>query len=147
VVAGVVAPMVILLVVFGATVRAMRLVPTTAPSDALVIEVVGHQFWWEVRYPDAGVTVTNELHLPVGRPVNLQLTSADVIHSFWVPALAGKLDLLPDHPNTLVLEADEVGVHRSRCAEFCGLEHTKMVLTVVAEPEDRFVSWLAERRG
>jgi cytochrome c oxidase subunit 2 len=147
VVAGVVAPMVILLVVFGATVRAMRLVPTTAPSDALVIEVVGHQFWWEVRYPDAGVTVTNELHLPVGRPVNLQLTSADVIHSFWVPALAGKLDLLPDHPNTLVLEADQPGVHRGRCAEFCGLEHTKMVLTVVAEPEDRFVSWLAERRG
>jgi cytochrome c oxidase subunit 2 len=139
--------MVILLVVFGATVQAMRSVPTTASPDALVIEVVGHQFWWEVRYPDVGVTVTNELHLPVGRPVNLQLTSADVIHSFWVPALAGKLDLLPDHPNTLVLEADEAGVHRSRCAEFCGLEHTKMVLTVVAEPEDRFASWLAERRG
>ena len=147
VVGGVAVPLVILLIVFGATVQAMRSIPTTAPSDALVIEVVGHQFWWEVRYPDAGVTVTNELHLPVGRPVNLQLTSADVIHSFWVPELAGKLDLLPDHPNTLVLEAEEAGVHRSRCAEFCGLEHTKMVLTVVAEPEDRFVSWLAERRG
>jgi cytochrome c oxidase subunit II len=147
VVAGVVAPMVILLVVFGATVRAMRLVPTTAPPDALVIEVVGHQFWWEVRYPDAGVTVTNELRLPVGRPVNLQLTSADVIHSFWVPALAGKIDMLPDYTNTLVLEADDPGVHRSRCAEFCGLEHTEMVLTVVAEPEDQFVAWLAERRG
>jgi cytochrome c oxidase subunit II len=147
VVGGVVAPMVILLVVFGATLRAMRLVPTTAPSDALVIEVVGHQFWWEVRYPDRGVTVTNELHLPVGRPINLQLTSADVIHSFWVPALAGKLDLLPDRTNTLVLEADEAGVHRSRCAEFCGLEHTKMVLTVVAEPEERFASWVAEHRG
>jgi cytochrome c oxidase subunit II len=147
VVAGVVAPMVILLVVFGATVRAMRLVPTTAPSDALVIEVVGHQFWWEVRYPDAGVTVTNELHLPVGRPVNLQLTSADVIHSFWVPELAGKIDMLPDHPNTLVLEADRPGVHRSRCAEFCGLEHTKMVLTVVVEPEEQFAAWVAERRG
>jgi cytochrome c oxidase subunit II len=147
VVGGVVAPMVILLVVFGATVRALRLVPTSAPPDALVIEVVGHQFWWEVRYPEQGVTVRDELHLPVGRPVNLQLTSADVIHSFWVPALAGKLDLLPDHPNTLVLEADQPGVHRSRCAEFCGLEHTKMVLTVVAEPEDQFVAWLAERRG
>jgi cytochrome c oxidase subunit II len=147
VVGGVVAPLVILLVVFGATLRAMRSVPTTAPPDALVVEVVGHQFWWEVRYPDTGVSVTNELHLPVGRPVNLQLTSADVIHSFWVPALAGKLDLLPDRTNTLVLEADEAGVHQSRCAEFCGLEHTKMVLTVVAEPEDRFASWLAERRG
>jgi cytochrome c oxidase subunit 2 len=147
VVGGVVVPLLILLIVFGATVQALRSVPTTAPSDALVIEVVGHQFWWEVRYPDAGVTVTNELHIPVGRPVSLQLISADVIHSFWVPALAGKLDLLPDHPNTLVLEADEAGVHRSRCAEFCGLEHTKMVLTVVAEPEAQFVAWVADRRG
>jgi cytochrome c oxidase subunit 2 len=146
VVAGVVVPLVILLVVFGATVRAMRSVPTTAPPEALVIEVVGHQFWWEVRYPEQGVTVRDELHLPVGRPVNLQLSSADVIHSFWVPALAGKLDLLPDHTNTLVLQADEPGEHRSRCAEFCGLEHTRMVLTVVAEPEERFAAWVADRR-
>ena len=147
VVGGVAVPLAILLIVFGATVQAMRSIPTTAPSDALVIEVVGHQFWWEVRYPDQGVTVTNELHLPVGRPVNLQLRSADVIHSFWVPALAGKIDMLPDHPNTLVLEADRPGVHLSRCAEFCGLEHTKMVMTVVAEPEERFAAWVAERRG
>jgi len=146
VVGGVVVPAVVLLVVFGATVRAMRSVPTTSP-EALVVEVVGHQFWWEVRYPDAGVTVTNELHLPVGRPVSLQLTSADVIHSFWVPELAGKIDMLPDHPNTLVLEADRPGVHLSRCAEFCGLEHTTMVLTVVVEPEEQFASWVAERRG
>ena len=79
VVGGVVVPLVILLIVFGATVRAMRFVPTTAPPEALVIEVVGHQFWWEVRYPTHGVTVRDELHLPVGRRVNLQLTSADVI--------------------------------------------------------------------
>jgi cytochrome c oxidase subunit II len=117
VVGGVVAPLVILLVVFGATVNAMRFVPTTAPPEALVIEVVGHQFWWEVRYPDAGITTTNELHIPVGRRINLQLTSADVIHSFWVPELAGKLDLLPDRTNTLILQADEPGEHVSRCAE------------------------------
>jgi len=147
VVGGVVVPLVILLIVFGATVRAMRFVPTSAPPEALVIEVVGHQFWWEVRYPEQGVTVRDELHLPVGRRVNLQLASADVIHSFWVPELAGKLDLLPDHTNTLVLEADQPGVHTSRCAEFCGLEHTRMVLTVVAESEDRFAAWVAERRG
>ena len=147
VVGGVVVPLVILLIVFGATVRAMRFIPTSAPPEALVIEVVGHQFWWEVRYPEQGVTVRDELHLPVGRRVNLQLTSADVIHSFWVPELAGKLDLLPDHPNTLVLEADQPGVHTSRCAEFCGLEHTRMVLTVVAESEERFAAWVAERRG
>ena len=147
VVGGVVVPLVILLVVFGATVRAMRFVPTTAPPEALVIEVVGHQFWWEVRYPEQEVTVRDELHLPVGRRVNLQLTSADVIHSFWVPELAGKIDLLPARTNTLVLEADQPGVHASRCAEFCGLEHTRMVLTVVAESEDRFTAWVAERRG
>ena len=147
VVGGVVAPLVILLVVFGATIRAMRSVPTTAPPEALVVEIVGHQFWWEVRYPAEGVTVRDELHLPVGRPVSLQLTSADVIHSFWVPALAGKLDLLPNHTNTLVLQADEPGEHRSRCAEFCGLEHTTMVLTVVAESEERFAAWVADRRG
>jgi cytochrome c oxidase subunit 2 len=117
VVGGVVAPLVILLVVFGATVNAMRFIPTTAPPEALVIEVVGHQFWWEVRYPDAGITTTNELHIPVGRRINLQLTSADVIHSFWVPELAGKLDLLPDRTNTLILQADEPGEHVSRCAE------------------------------
>jgi cytochrome c oxidase subunit 2 len=147
VVGGVVAPLVILLVVFGATVNAMRFVPTTAPPEALVIEVVGHQFWWEVRYPDAGITTTNELHIPVGRRINLQLTSADVIHSFWVPELAGKLDLLPDRTNTLILQADEPGEHVSRCAEYCGLEHTKMLLTVVAEPEEQFASWVADRRG
>jgi cytochrome c oxidase subunit II len=143
----VVVPLVILLVVFGATVRAMRFVPTSAPPEALVIEVVGHQFWWEVRYPEQGVTVRDELHLPVGRRINLQLTSADVIHSFWVPELAGKIDLLPDGTNTLVLEADQPGVHTSRCAEFCGLEHTRMVMTVVAESEERFAAWVAERRG
>jgi cytochrome c oxidase subunit 2 len=147
VVAGVVAPLVILVVVFGATVRAMRFVPTSAPPEAPVIEVVGHQFWWEVRYPDRGVTVRDELHLPVGRPVNLQLSSADVIHSFWVPELAGKIDMLPDHPNTLVLQADQPGRYVSRCAEYCGLEHTRMVLTVVAEPEGRFAAWVADRRG
>ena len=147
VVGGVVVPLVILLIVFGATVRAMRFVPTSAPPEALVIEVVGHQFWWEVRYPEQGVTVPTSSISRWAVAVNLQLTSADVIHSFWVPELAGKLDLLPDRTNTLVLQADEPGRHTSRCAEFCGLEHTRMVLTVVAEPEERFAAWVAERRG
>ena len=79
-----------------------------------MIEIVGHQWWWEVRYPAEGVTTANEVHIPVGRPIAFRLTSADVIHSFWVPALGGKMDLLPDHINTLVLEADEPGVHHSR---------------------------------
>jgi cytochrome c oxidase subunit 2 len=138
---------VIVVVVLVATVSAMRLVSNRAPAGALVIEVVGHQWWWEVHYPEQGVTIQNELHLPVGRPVALQLTSADVIHSFWVPALGGKLDLLPDGVNTLVLQADEAGEHLSQCAEFCGLEHATMRLTVVAEPADQFTAWLADQEG
>jgi cytochrome c oxidase subunit II len=147
VIGGVVAPAVILVVVFVATIQAMRSVPTTAPPDALVVEIVGRQYAWEVRYPNEGITLQNELHIPVGRQVALRLTSADVIHSFWVPELGGKMDLLPDRTNTLVLQADQPGEHRSRCAEFCGLHHATMVLTVVAEPQDRFASWVADRRG
>ena len=143
---GVVMPVLVLIVVFGATVEAMRDVDPAAPGDALVVEIVGHQWWWEVRYPEAGFTTANELHLPVGRPVALRLTSADVIHSFWVPSLAGKLDLLPDGTNTLVLQADEPGEHRSECAEFCGLQHAYMGLVVVAEAPDRFASWMADQQ-
>ncbi len=146
VVGGVVLPLIILIVVFGATIQALRVVPNAAPPEALVVEIVGHQWWWEVRYPEEGITATNELHIPVGRPVAFQLTSADVIHSFWVPALGGKMDLLPDGANTLVLQADEPGTHLSQCAEFCGLEHADMRLTVVAEPAERFGAWVADRQ-
>ncbi len=143
---GVIMPAVVVVVVFAATVYAMRVLPATAPSDALVVEIVGHQWWYEVHYPDEGITTRNELHIPVGRPVALRLTSADVIHSFWVPALGGKMDMLPDRTNTLILQADEPGEHRSRCAEFCGLEHADMKLLVIAEPADRFASWMAEQQ-
>ncbi len=147
VVGGVVMPLIVLVVVFGATVQALRALPTTITPDALVVEIVGHQWWWDVHYPDAGITTTNELHIPVGRPVALQLTSADVIHSFWVPALGGKMDLLPDGVNTLILQADEPGEHLSQCAEFCGLEHADMKLVVVAEPAEQFASWVADQQG
>jgi cytochrome c oxidase subunit II len=143
---GVVMPVVVLVVVFAATVEAMRDVPARVPDGALVVDIVGHQWWWEVRYPGEGVTTANVVHLPVGRPVALQLTSADVIHSFWVPALGGKLDLLPDGTNTLVLQADQAGEHRSNCAEFCGLQHAEMGLLVVAEAPDRFAAWIAGQR-
>ena len=144
--AGVALPLVVIAIVFAATVHAMREVPTAAPAGALVVEIVGHQWWWEVRYPAEGITTANELHIPVGRSVALQLSSADVIHSFWVPALGGKLDLLPDKTNTLVLEADEPGRHVNRCAEFCGLQHTLMGMDVVAEPPEAFSAWVASRQ-
>jgi len=143
---GVAMPLVIIAIVFGATVQAMRGTPITAPPDALVVEVVGRQWWWEVRYPAEGVTTANELHIPVGRPIALQLTSGDVIHSFWVPSLGGKLDLLPDRTNTLVLQADEPGRHLNRCAEFCGLQHTLMGMDVIAEPPDAFAAWVASQQ-
>ena len=143
---GVIGPLVIIAVVFGATILAMRVVEDEAPPDALVVDIVGHQWWYEVTYADHNVTTTNELHIPVGRTVALRLTSADVIHSFWVPELGGKMDMLPDGVNTLVLRADEPGEHISRCAEFCGLEHTTMRLTVVAEPAEQFDAWVADQQ-
>jgi cytochrome c oxidase subunit 2 len=143
---GVVLPVVVLVVVFGATVAAMRELPDDPPDDALVIEVTGHQWWFEVTYPDLGVTTVDELHLPVGEPVALHLTSADVIHSFWVPELGGKLDMLPEDTNVLVLQADEPGEYGAPCAEFCGLEHARMRVHVVAESPEAFDAWIEEQR-
>jgi cytochrome c oxidase subunit II len=134
-------------VVLVATIAGMRAVPNTAPPGALVVEIVGHQWWWEVRYPDEGITTANEVHIPVGRPVSVEVTAADVIHSFWVPRLGGKIDMLPDRTNTLILEADEPGEHNSQCAEFCGLGHAAMALSVVAESEEDFTSWMAARQS
>jgi cytochrome c oxidase subunit II len=140
---GIVLPVVVLIAILIATVAAMRDTGKDAQAEALVVEVIGHQWWWEIRYPEAGFTTANELHIPVGRPVALRLTSEDVIHSFWVPRLAGKIDMLPDGVNTLILQADEPGVHDSKCAEFCGLQHAQMDLVLVAEPTDRFNAWIS----
>jgi cytochrome c oxidase subunit II len=142
---GVVMPTVVLVVVFAATVYAMRAMPSPA-ANALTVEVTGHQWWLDVRYPQAGVAVRNELHLPVGRRIALKLSSADVIHSFWVPELGGKMDMLPDRTNTFVTQADEPGRYWARCAEFCGLHHADMKMLVVAEPADQFAAWLAAQR-
>jgi cytochrome c oxidase subunit II len=113
------------------------------PDDvATTIQVVGHMFWWEVVYPDHGVTTANEIHLPVGRNVRFELTSADVIHSFWVPQLHGKMEMIPGRTNVLHLAADEPGVYVGKCAEFCGQQHANMELLVVVEPEADFEAWI-----
>lgn len=143
---GVVMPLVVLVVVFGATVAAMRALPDEDQPGALVIEVTGHQWYFEVTYPEEGITTVGELHLPVGRPVEFHLTSADVIHSFWVPELGGKTDMLPDGVNVLVLVADEPGEWRTQCAEFCGLEHATMRVTVVAESPRDFAAWIERQQ-
>lgn len=114
-------------------------------AQALRIRVTGQQWWWRVEYLDTAVsrrlTTANEIHVPVGRPVVLELASADVIHSFWMPALNGKKDLIPGDPGAVWFTADTPGVYRGQCAEFCGLEHAKMALVVVAEPRAQFDRW------
>ena len=112
-------------------------------EDVLNVTVVGHQWWWEYEYPEHEVTTANEMHIPTGTPVNVEITSADVIHSFWPPKLAGKLDAIPNRTNRLTLEADEPGTYYGQCAEFCGLSHGDMRLRVVAHEPAEFEEWLA----
>ena len=100
------------------------------PEDALTIRVVGHMWWWEVRYPDQGIVTANEIHIPAGQPVRLELTSADVIHSFWVPRLNGKRDMIPGIENAFWIQADEPGVYRGQCGEYCGTQHANMAFEV-----------------
>ena len=116
-----------------------------AQKNGLAIELTGHQWWWEVRYNDVDAsnifTTANEIHIPVGVPVTFTLRGGDVIHSFWVPNLAGKKDLIPGKVSTIWLQADKPGVYRGQCAEYCGLQHARMALWVVAEPQEQFNAW------
>lgn len=144
---GIVFPVVVLsaLMLYG-TARTAGLERGLA-QPSLVIGVTGRLWWWEVRYRDAAsgreVVSANELRVPVGRSVQIALQSHDVLHSFWVPALAGKMDLVPGRVNRLVVTATRPGVHRGQCAEYCGEQHAKMALHVVALPAEEFDRWLA----
>jgi cytochrome c oxidase subunit 2 len=128
-----------------------RALDTLRAPGALRVQVTGNQWWWDIQYPNdvpsLSVTTANEIHIPVGRPVQFELLSNDVIHSFWVPNLQGKIDLVPGRLNELWLRADKAGVYRGQCAEFCGLQHAKMALVVVAEAPDDFERWLAGNRA
>lgn len=120
---------------------------SSSGRDALEIEVRGFQWWWQVTYAPDGtqpaMVTANEIHIPVGRPVRLMLVSSDVIHSFWVPSLAGKLDLIPGRTNELTLTATRAGLYRGQCAEFCGLQHAHMGMTVIAQTPEEFARWRA----
>lgn len=111
------------------------------------VDITGHLYWWEVGYQRAdgraGLASANELRLPAGEPVLLRLRSADVIHSFWVPSLAGKLDMIPGRVNHMVIQADRPGVYRGQCAEYCGRQHSLMALDVIVLPPEEFEAWLA----
>jgi cytochrome c oxidase subunit II len=118
---------------------------SAAAKDALTIQVIGHQWWWEVIYEDSiasrSVETSNEIHIPVGRPILIKTQSRDVIHSFWIPNLAGKRDMIPGYDAMLWLRADRPGVYEGQCAEYCGHQHAKMRLTLIAETPENFSRW------
>jgi cytochrome c oxidase subunit 2 len=140
----------VLLVCLVLDISVGRAITATPGEQALQIRVTGHQWWWEVHYRDSvaqrWVTTANEIHVPVGKPVAIELRSTDVIHSFWPPSLTGKRDLIPGSENTLWLRAERPGVYRGQCAEYCGHQHAKMAFEVIAQPADSFARWLEAQR-
>jgi len=149
-VGGVIVPAAILTAVFIFTVVTQAAVAAPATAPAITVRVTGHQWWWEVHYldrsPSRMAVTANEIHIPVGQPVRFELTTGDVIHSFWIPQLAGKTDLVPGQRNVMWLEADSAGIYRGQCAEYCGTQHAKMALAIVAEPAGKFSQWLDRQR-
>jgi len=147
---GIAIPAVILFFTFLVTLVIQAEVSSPPRKAVATIEVTGHRWWWEAKYVEADSSETaitaNEIHVPVGEPVRLVLLSADVIHSFWVPRLAGKTDVIPGSRNTMWIQADKPGVYWGECAEYCGLQHSHMNFTVVAESPEAFRSWLAIQR-
>jgi cytochrome c oxidase subunit II len=139
-----------LVVLLAADFRTHRALGSLEEEGALTIRVTGHRWWWDVKYEDPDPSrmakTANEIHVPVGRTVRLELESSDVIHSFWVPNLHGKQDLIPGHPSHTYLRADREGRFLGQCAEFCGYQHAQMRIVVVAEPEERFEAWLEAQR-
>jgi cytochrome c oxidase subunit 2 len=145
-------PILIVIVLFLGTARVLFSVQDAQkPASALDVTVVGHQFWWEFRYPQYNVVTANELHVPLSsgknqRPTFMKLTSADVIHSFWVPQLAGKTDLLPNRVNEMWIDPQVAGMYVGQCAQFCGAEHAKMLLRVYVDTPEQFNEWIAEQQ-
>ena len=133
-------PFGIVILLFVLTVKTMGVAdPPPAPTPDLVI--IGHQWWWEARYPASGVITANEIHIPTGKPYSVRLDAADVLHEFWVAQLARKIITVPGHPNNIWLEADTPGRYPGSCSEFCGTEHAWMRFTVVAQPPAEFAAW------
>lgn len=138
---GMIATALILILTVGFTFRAFNVLSSPAGDSRLTFEVIGKQFWWEIRYNNVAISA-NELRIPVGETVRLELRSDNVIHSFWVPQLTYKRDTMPGEENTLFIRADEAGVYRGLCAEFCGVQHGKMMFVVVAQEPEDFSAWL-----
>ncbi len=137
-----IAPALILLAIAIPTVGTIFKTQAPAPRGALEVRVIAHQWWWEFRYPQLNVVTANELHVPLGRTVDLSLQSADVIHSFWIPAIGGKRDVIPNHVNHLWFTPDSLGTFPGQCAEFCGSSHANMRMRLVVERPSDFTRWV-----
>jgi cytochrome c oxidase subunit 2 len=145
-------PILIVVMLFLATARIIFAIQDAPkPANALEVDVIGHQFWWEYRYPKLGIVTANELHIPVSDPKHptptyLTLTSADTDHSFWVPRLGGKTDALPNRINTMWADPQQPGVYIGQCNQYCGTEHALMLLRVYADTPEQFAAWVAHQR-
>jgi cytochrome c oxidase subunit II len=145
-------PILIVIVLFAATARVIHAIQDTPqPPNAVEVTVIGHQFWWEYRYPSLGVVTANELHIPVSdpsqpRPTFLRLLSADTDHSFWIPQLAGKTDLIPNRVNFLWMDPHRPGIFLGQCAQYCGLQHAKMLQRVSVDTPGEFDAWIRAQR-
>lgn len=138
---------IVLVVLFSLNIGTMRANNQTENNgEGLVVEVIGRQWWWEVRYPEQSFETANEIHIPVGQAVTLHLTTKDVIHSLWIPELNGKLDMIPNQVNELTLLADQTGEYWGECAEFCGTQHANMKLVVIVQTEQEFAAWLEHQQ-
>jgi cytochrome c oxidase subunit II len=145
-------PILIVAVLFAATARVIHAIQDAPkPAGAVEVTAVGHQFWWEFRYPKLGVVTANELHIPVSEashptPTFLKLLSADTDHSFWIPQLAGKTDLIPNHSNETWLDPHEIGLFLGQCAQYCGTQHAKMLLRVYVDSREGFDAWIRSQQ-
>jgi cytochrome c oxidase subunit 2 len=145
-------PILIVVMLFLATARVIFSVERVRkPASALDVTVIGHQFWWEFRYPELGIVTANELHIPVSNPAHptptyLTMSSADTDHSFWVPRLAGKMDLIPNKVNTLTIDSNSAGLYLGQCAQYCGAQHAKMLLRVYVDTPAQFATWAANQQ-
>src|SRR5580704_11501279 len=151
-IAWIVIPVLIVLVLFLVTARVIHSIQDAPqPPGAIEVVAIGHQFWWEFRYPALGVVTANELHVPVSNPSHptptfLKLLSADTDHSFWIPQLAGKTDLIPNRVNETWLDPHESGLFLGQCAQYCGTQHAKMLLRVYVDSPEQFAQWIQDEK-
>jgi cytochrome c oxidase subunit 2 len=145
-------PVLIIVVLFLATTRVIYVTEhASRPKTALDVTVIGHQYWWEYRYPRLGIVTANELHVPVSdprhpTPTYLTMISADTDHSFWVPRLAGKMDVIPNKVNVMWIDPDKPGLYLGQCAQYCGTQHAKMLIRVYADTPAEFAAWVARQK-